>query len=119
MSETTPDPTQAALAELLRQIQAQASSAQPAGWSKPADSLPIAGVAVPIKVTTPKGEIRCYLSLGPEAITSPDAFMAALERLDAMGFPLDTWQPRESGWSGGSGSRGSWNRDNRGGGWRR
>lgn len=95
-----------------------------AGWAAPTLAPPpaaIVGVSVPVKIQTPAGSIRVYLSLPAEAGASPAALMAALEALAAAGLPLDTWQPSQSGgndsWGGARNS--GWNRDRNAGGWRR
>jgi hypothetical protein len=81
--------------------------AQPAGWGQPAAmAVPqFLGVAVPIKVSTPQGSIRLYLSLPPEALESPQRLMQVLEQLYARGFPLDIWQQRPR-WGGQGGQNG-------------
>ena len=91
--------------------------AQPVGWGQPAAAAPIPqvlGVAVPIKVSTPQGSIRLYLSLPAEVLESPQRLMQVLETLHNQGFPLDTWQGRPQwGGQGGGYNRGGFN-----GGWR-
>jgi hypothetical protein len=73
---------------------------------------------VPIKVQTPAGSIRVYISLPAECGATPDALMTALEALAAAGLPLDTWSARESSGSGGSwGNRTGYGNNNRN--WRR
>ena len=90
--------------------------AQPAGWGQQATApIPqVLGVAVPIKVTTPQGSIRLYLSLPPEVLESPQRLMQVLEQLHNQGFPLDTWQGRPQ-WGGQGGGYG---RSGFNGGWR-
>lgn len=81
---------------ILEQLQSLlAKQTSGTGWNNPAPS--VAGLAVPVKINTPKGEIRCYLSLPAESAASPDAILTALQALDSAGFPLDFWQ-RDSGW---------------------
>lgn len=109
--------------DLLAVLQAQLAATQKpiaAGWGQPTQATPIQGVAVPIKVQTPKGSLRLYLQLGPEVAANPESIMAAIQALDAQGYPLDTWQPQGSGgWGSGNSGGGGWNRGNGGGGWRR
>lgn len=117
------DDIQNQLAALLAQAQQNQPQAQPSAWSKPQPQTAIAGVSVPISIETPKGKIRCYLSLPPECGSNPDALLAALAELDAAGYPLDIWQRDQSsgggGWNRGGGgyNGGGWG-GNRGG-WRR
>lgn len=91
---TQPDQLQE-LAGLLAKVQAQ----QPSGWqqatSAPAECL---GVAVPIKLDTPAGQIRLYLNFPGSAAATPAALLALLEQLAAAGLPLDTWESKSAGW---------------------
>lgn len=135
MSEQTE--TQAALQTLLAQMQQSATAgagtvagAAGGGWNAAQATGPAAliqGVAVPIKVSTPAGEMRAYLSLPAEVGQNPQALIAVLQQLANAGYPLDTWQPKNSGgdWGGGQ-QGGGWNngggggyRNNYGGGYRR
>lgn len=108
MTDTTQ--TQDLLAALQAQLAAQLAATQKqatSGWNTPTATTTPIGVAIPIKVSTPKGEIRLYLQMGPEHAASPEAIIQTLQALDAQGYPLDVWQPKSDGWgSGGSG----WNR---------
>ena len=86
------------------------------GWAAPKDKAgpaPFLGVAIPIKVETPNGSLRCYLSLPPEVASSPEAFLGAIRKLIDMGFPVDLYQPKQDGgWNrngGGGGGGGGWN----------
>lgn len=104
-------------AALLAALQGQLKAAQPGGWAQPQAAAPsIVGLEVPIKVQTPVGEIRLglQLQLTPETAT-PDAIMGLLQSLQAQGYPLDIWQPKQTGWSGGNGGGGGWNRGGGGG----
>lgn len=112
-------------AALLQALQAQLAAIRPptapaaSAWTAPAPTpTAIVGVSVPIKLPTPMGTIRIYLSLPAEAGATPQALMQAIESLAAAGLPLDTWQPSNqgggSGWGGGGNSGGGWG--NRGGG---
>lgn len=71
----------------------------------------INGAAIPIKLQTPAGSLRVYLSLPAECAATPQALMAAIESLAALGLPLDTWQPKSdgNGW-GNSNKRNNWGR---------
>lgn len=112
--------------DLAAQLAQQLTALQqkPAGaWGVQTTPLTATGLAVPLKLQTPQGDIRVYLQLPAEAAGSPDAIMQALQSLASQGYPLDTWQPKNSGW-GDSGNSGGWNRGggggyNRSGGWRR
>ena len=112
--------------ELLAALQAQLAGMQqqqPAaatGWTQSQQSAPaglIQGAAVPVKLDTPLGSVRVYLSLPAQCTESPQALLAAIESLHNMGLPIDAWQPKESGnWGsngGGYGGRGGYG--NRGG----
>lgn len=99
---------------LLAALQGQLKSAQPAsGWTQPQAAPPtIVGLEVPIKVQTPVGEIRLGLQVQiTQETATPDGIMGVLQSLQAQGFPLDIWQPKQSG--------GGWNSGNSGGGWNR
>lgn len=115
--QTNPDLMQQ-LAAQLAAIQQQKPAAA-TGWSTPTTTAPaIQGVAVPIKVSTARGEIRLYLQLPAECTASPETIISTLQALDAQGMPLDFWQPKSSGW-GDSSSGGGWNRGSGGSGWNR
>ncbi|TCT21183.1 hypothetical protein [Thiobaca trueperi] len=123
---------QANLAAQLADLQAQMAALRPAApapsasaWANAMPALSAAptinGVAVPVKIQTPAGSIRVYLSLPAECAASPDALMSALEALAAAGLPLDTWSgARESGsaW-GNSRSNGGWSGNSNRNTWRR
>jgi autotransporter translocation and assembly factor TamB len=92
--------------DLLAQLQAQLAAVQkPIGWNTPAVTTPVQGIAVPIKVTTPKGDIRLYLQLPAECAAGPEVIMQTLQSLDSQGYPLDVWQSKSS-W----GNKGGWRR---------
>lgn len=114
------DDIQNQLAALLAQVQQNQPQAQQNTWTKPQPQTAIAGISVPISVETPKGKIRCYLSLPAECGSNPETLLSALAELDAAGYPLDIWS-RDSGnsWGGNrGGGGGGWNGGSRGG-WRR
>ena len=108
------------LKALLAQAQQETSPAA-GGWAQPqptAMGLPITGVAVPIKISTPIGDVRVYLQLPAECGQSPQALLGAVQLLSNAGLPVDAWKLRESGgsgWGNDGGSGGGWG--NRGGGY--
>ncbi|MER2514401.1 MAG: hypothetical protein ABTQ25_18635 [Nitrosomonas ureae] len=117
---------QAALLALLAQAQQQPAGAG-AGWQQPQMQLSampaVNGVAVPLKLQTPIGDVRVYLQLGPEAAANPQALQSAIQALANAGLPVDAWQPRNqdggNGWGGnGNGGYGG-NRGGYGGGYNR
>lgn len=59
------------------------------------------GVSVPIKVQTPRGSVRAYISLPPEVLSSPEGFLDAIARLVDMGIPVDIYENRSGGEGGG------------------
>ena len=106
-------------AELLTALQGLLKQAAPtapaaAGWSQPqpAPAL-VQGVGVPVKIGRGRGTIRLYLWLPADCAASPQALNTALDELERAGLPLDTYEPRESGW----GNAGWGNNNNRN--WRR
>lgn len=107
---------QAQMAALAAQTPTPSTASTWASAAQP-PSVPIAGVAVPLKLQTPIGSIRVYISLPAECAANPDTLMNTLETLAAADWPLDAWSGRESRGSGGSwGNRtGYSNRNN----WRR
>ena len=119
MTDQTQD-LQAQLAALQAQMAALLPVAQtPAHaspWAAPAVSAApvINGAAVPIKLQTPQGSLRVYLSLPAECAATPQALMSAIEALAALGLPLDTWQPKSEGsgsnWGSNSNNRNNWRR---------
>lgn len=111
MSDTTDLAAQlAALQSQLAALRPAPSAASPWASAAPAPAQ-ILGVSVPIKVWTPAGSLRVYLSLPAESAASPAALNAALESLAAAGLPLDTWEGKSSSWGGHSKSnRGGWSR---------
>ncbi len=82
-------------------------------WAKPkpeGEEVPFLGVSVPLKMRTPRGDIRVYLSLPPEVASSPESLVAAVGRLVEMGLPVDIFsQDRGPGWGGGGGNWGGGN----------
>lgn len=135
-AQATPD-MKALMEAFLREAQkAQASTPAPAqgGWGGPAAPAaasstlpPILGVAVALKVQTPAGRARVYLSLPADVAASYDSLMGAIKALCDAGFPLDLWQDRNS-WGQGGGFRGGYQggyrngngyQQNQGGGWGR
>ncbi len=107
---------QTELVAQLAALQAQMAALRPAApaaslWGVPAVMAApvINGAAVPIKLQTPAGSLRVYLSLPAECAATPQALMSAIEALAALGLPLDTWQPKsESGSSWGNKNRSNW-----------
>ena len=108
----------------LAALQAQMAALRPAtpaasSWANaaPVNAAPVInGAAVPIKLQTPAGSLRVYLSLPAEYAATPQTLMAAIEGLAALGLPLDTWQPKSDS---GNGNGSSWgNRNNNRGGWK-
>ena len=104
----------AELTAQLAALQAQMAALRPAApaaspWGVPAVSAApvINGAAVPIKLQTPAGSLRVYLSLPAECAATPAALMAAIEGLAALGLPLDTWTPKAKDGSWGN-NRGGW-----------
>lgn len=67
------------------------------------------GVSVPIKVQTPRGSVRAYISLPPEVLATPEGFLDAIGRLIDMGIPVDIYENR------GGGEGGGWKGNNGGG----
>lgn len=110
-----PDMLQALQALLAQQQQ----PAQAGGWAQqqPA-ALPITGISVPVKIETPIGSVRVDLHLPAEFGQSPQALLGAIQLLANAGYPVDAWQPRDSGngggWGSNGGGSGGWG--NRGGG---
>lgn len=82
------------------------------GWGSKESNVPFVGISIPIKVQTPIGSVRCYVSLPPEAAASESALMEAIKRLVDMGLAVDAYQARENGggW-GGNRDGGNFNRD--------
>lgn len=76
----------------------------------------ILGVAIPLKIDTPNGSLKLFVSLPAEVMQSEQSLMAAIEGLVNAGLPVDFWQSKSSGWGGnGSGnSYGSGYRNNGG-----
>lgn len=117
---------QAALLALLSQAQQQPAGA---GWQQPQMQLSampaVNGVAVPLKLQTPIGDVRVYLQLGPEAAANPQALQSAIQALANAGLPVDAWQPRNqdggNGWGGNGNGNGGYggNRGGYGGGYNR
>lgn len=113
-----PDMLQALQALLAQQQQ----PAQAGGWAQQQQAaLPITGISVPVKIETLIGSVRVDLHLPAECGQSPQALLGAIQLLANAGYPVDAWQPRDSGNSGGwgnnGGSGGGWG--NRGGGYSR
>lgn len=104
MADQTTD-TSAQLAALLARLQNGSAPFTPgSAWNKPVQTATpeIMGVSVPIALETPLGKVRVGLILSPGCASSPEALMQTVEKLHAAGYPLDAWQPRDSGnaWGG-------------------
>ncbi len=82
------------------------------GWAAPqpakSGDAPFLGVSVPIKVETPRGSARCYLSLPPEVAANPETLVNAIKQLLDMGIPVDLYQAKQDA---------GWNQNRNGGGW--
>lgn len=95
-----------ALQALLAQ---QQQPAQASGWTQPQPAaLPITGISVPVKLETPIGSVRVDLHLPAECGQSPQALLGAIQLLANAGYPVDAWQPRDSGNGGGWGGNNGW-----------
>ncbi len=101
---------QAQLNDVVAKLQGQAPATPgPAAapglqaWAgaAPAVGTSIIGVSVPIKVQTPIGSVRVYLSLPAEAAASLQALEAAIGQLAQAGLPVDAWVPRQPQQGGG------------------
>ena len=70
------------------------------------------GLAVAITIPLPDGtEASAYVTLDPSSLSNLPQMIATLQ---AQGWPIRTFQPRQNGWG-----RPSWNQGNYRGGWRR
>jgi hypothetical protein len=69
-------------------------------------ALGIAGLSVPLKVETPMGSVRVYVSLPGEAADGPEALLNTIRRLVDLGLPVDVYRGGEGGWR--DGGRGNW-----------
>lgn len=114
------------LKALLAQAQQQPAPAMTAaagGWTQPQPTagLPITGISIPVKIETPIGSVRVDLHLPAECGQSPQALLGAIQALANAGYPVDAWQPRDSGggWGNGGGNSGGGWGGNRGGGYNR
>lgn len=55
----------------------------------------IGGVSIPINVPTPKGKLRCYVTLPADVLTSRKTFLNALLGLMEMKLPLDFYRDKK------------------------
>lgn len=108
MNEQTPQDLLTAMNALLQKASTPTPQASATGWAQPQPQPPAAmvqGVAVPVKISRGRGNLKILLWLPAECASSPVALNAALDQLEAAGIPLDVWEPKESGGGGwGSGS---------------
>jgi len=106
---------------MIAALQAQLAGLQQqptAGMQPTAPNVAVTGVGVPIKIQTPDGgSIRIDLMLPPDAAANPQTLMATLQHLQAQGWPLDIWKPRNQQGSGWNRSGGGWNSGGGGGRW--
>ena len=119
-AQQQPDMLQALQALLAQQQQ----HAQAGGWAQPQPAaLPITGISVPVKIETPIGSVRVDLHLPAECGQSPQALLGAIQLLANAGYPVDAWQPRDSGngggWGNNGGGSGGWGNRGGGGGYNR
>lgn len=88
----------------------------PAKWGEhqaPSTSpLGIAGLSVPLRIETPEGTVRVYISLPGEAANGPAAILGSLRRLIDLGLPVDVYAGGARSWRESSGN--GWGAD---GGW--
>lgn len=114
MSDQT-DPTAmlAALQAQLAALQRAAPAAYPApvgqggfGFAPPpvAQPVQIMSVLVPITFPTQAGEVTLYISLPPECAQSADAMRNALAGIEAAGYRVKAWAPKEQSRFGGGGN---------------
>ena len=94
-----------------QQPPAAAAAANTGGWGTKVTAIEVnpVGVSVPMKIETDQGSLRVMVNLGPEAITGPEALMAAIEGLERKGFPLDFWKKKGNSW-GNNGGNGGYNK---------
>lgn len=86
----------------------------PAGQMSPYGGMqaqaPVAtGLLIPIKIQMGGGNLRVMLQFPAEVAQNPQATMALIHQLEAMGVPLDIWRPQGNGYGnrgGGGGYRG-------------
>ena len=55
-------------------------------------------VNIPIKLQTAQGSLRVYLEFDASWGATAQKLQELVDVLDNMGFPLDTWQSKSSGW---------------------
>lgn len=95
---------------LAAQQSAQGPQSGLSGWAQPQPAATLVqGVGVPVKIARGRGNLKIMLWLPADAASSPAALNAALDRLEAVGIPLDVWEPQSSGW-GGASRNNSWRR---------
>lgn len=97
------------LAEMKAQQSATSATTTPVtGWQQQpqpqAGPQQILGVAIPLKIDTPNGSLKLFVSLPAEVMQSEQSLMSAIEGLVNAGLPVDFWQSKSSGWGGGNGS---------------
>ncbi|MDG4549886.1 MAG: hypothetical protein P9F19_01545 [Candidatus Contendobacter sp.] len=118
MTEQTPQDLLNAMNALLQKATTTTTPTSATGWTQPQQQTPAAlvqGVAVPVKISRGRGNLKILLWLPAECASSPSALNAALDQLESAGIPLDIWEPKDSGgggWGSGSGygNRGGWRR---------
>jgi hypothetical protein len=59
-----------------------ASTPGVSGWQQatPQVTIKIESVSVPLSLSTPDGELRCYLNLSPEVASSPNTLLAEIPK---------------------------------------
>ena len=55
-------------------------------------------VNIPIKLQTQQGSLRIYLEFDASWGETAQKLQELIDTLEQMGFPLDTWQSKSSGW---------------------
>lgn len=116
MNDQTPQELLNAMNALLQKANTTTTPATATGWAQPQQTPAalVQGVAVPVKISRGRGNLKILLWLPAECASSPQALSAALDQLESAGIPLDIWEPKDSsgGWNGGSsyGNRGGWRR---------
>ena len=55
-------------------------------------------VNIPIKLQTQQGSLRVYLEFDASWGETAQKLQELIDTLESMGFPLDVWQSKSSGW---------------------
>lgn len=69
--------------------------------AKKIESSEVLGIAVPMNIDHPHGNLRCYLSLSPEIAEDEETLLKVIDRLVKRGYPIAFYRSKNENGGGG------------------